>query len=179
MASKRMFDSDIVTSDAFRLMSTEAQAYYFQCNFQADDRGYVSGARSLEKLYKPGVLQELIDKRFILQRPKDLYLIKHFLIHNYIRPEILEETINLNDFKYLYIKPNGAYTDIEKENCVSIKELLENHKSLYVGKPLRKGKVRLGKVSSGKSKVSNNNISNNQSVNQSNDIEEDYDNRPF
>ena len=114
MANKRMFDSGIVTSDAFTQLSPEAQAYYIQCNFAADDRGYIRGARSLERLYRSGVLQELIDNRFIIKRPKDLYIIKHFLIHNYIRPEILEETTNINDFKYLFIKPGSFELNIVK-----------------------------------------------------------------
>lgn len=163
--ARRMFDSSIVQSDSFLSLSDKAQVYYFQANLNADDRGYINNPKQLERLIGEGVLQELVDARFILKRPKNLYLIKHFLIHNRLKQESIQETLHINDLKYLYLKPNNAYTDTEKENTISIRELLENGRELYIGKPYRKGKYRLGKDSIGKKSIEENSIDKNKNNN--------------
>lgn len=165
-----MFDTSIVQSDDFLGLSDKAQAYYFQANLSADDRGYINNPKQLEKIYGAGTLKELVDARFILERPKKLYIIKHFLIHNRLKKELIEETKHINDLKFLYLKPNNAYTDNEKENTISIKDLLENNKELYIGKPLRKGRLVKGSVA--KDSIDKNSIVNNSKLNKKNNKKE-------
>ncbi len=53
----------------------------------------------------------LVIKRFILIFENGICVIKHWLIHNYIRKDTYQETKYLNEKDSLIIKENGSYTE--------------------------------------------------------------------
>lgn len=113
MAERRMFSQKIVESDAFTDMPLSAQALYFHLNMNADDDGFVNSpkkvARSVGASEKD--LKTLIEKRFLIAFPSRVVVIKHWLMHNYIRPDRYKKTEYQEEFSQLYIKPNKAYTE--------------------------------------------------------------------
>ena len=113
MANRRMFSKEIVRSDAFLDLPVSSRELYFQLGMETDDRGYVSNARSIIRLIgaNPGDLEPLIVKGFLMLRGETLILQKHFQINNLIRKDRFHETDYLDDFKKLFIKKNGAYTE--------------------------------------------------------------------
>lgn len=108
-----MFSQKIVESDAFTDMPLSAQALYFHLNMNADDDGFVNSpkkvARSVGASEKD--LKTLIEKRFLIAFPSRVVVIKHWLMHNYIRPDRYKKTEYQEEFSQLYIKPNKAYTE--------------------------------------------------------------------
>ena len=100
MARRRMFSLEIVDSDSFNEMSTEACVLYFHMVMHADNRGYVNCAKTIISNLQganTGHLIELLNKRFVLKRKEDVYLIKHWYIHNDIPKGRVEETNYIDD----------------------------------------------------------------------------------
>lgn len=112
-----MFSIQVVNSDAFLNLKHESQLLYFHLGLNADDRGYIANTNSILTTLgiDPKYLQELIKKRFILERPNGLILIKHWRINNVIRSDFLKETKYLKDFANIKIEPNDAYTEKKEE----------------------------------------------------------------
>ena len=50
MAKKRMFNVDIVGSDAFLDLPHTAQALYFQLGMRADDDGFVGNPKTIQRI---------------------------------------------------------------------------------------------------------------------------------
>lgn len=113
MAKRRMFSTEIVRSDAFLELPVSSRELYFQLGMDTDDRGYVSNARSIIRLIgaNQGDLEPLITKGFLMIRGDSLILQKHFKINNLIRSDRMKETEYIADFKKLFIKENGSYTE--------------------------------------------------------------------
>jgi len=113
MAKKRMFSTDILESDAFTSMSTQSQMLYVHLSMYADDDGFLSNAQwimravGIPKKY----MQELLDKRFLLDMGNDVTCIKHWRINNTIRTDRYKPTVHQDKLATLFIKENGAYTD--------------------------------------------------------------------
>ena len=66
MAKKRMFNVDIVGSDAFLDLPHTAQALYFQLGMRADDDGFVGNPKTIQRIAgtKASDLELLVKKRF-------------------------------------------------------------------------------------------------------------------
>ena len=66
MARKRMFNIQIVDSDAFLDMPLSTQALYFHLNMRADDDGFVGNPKRIQRLVGASEddLKLLIAKRF-------------------------------------------------------------------------------------------------------------------
>lgn len=113
MANKRMFNRDIVESDAFTSMSPQAQALYLHLCMNADDDGFLNNAKRLTLSYDltPKVLQELLDKRFLLDLGDGITVIKHWFINNALRKDRYNPTAYTEKRDLLTIKENGSYTD--------------------------------------------------------------------
>ena len=113
MATRRMFSKEIVRSDAFLDLPVSSRELYFQLGMDTDDRGYIPNAKSIIRLIgaNQGDLEPLITKGFIMLRGETLILQKHFSINNLIRKDRFHETEYIEDFKRLFIKDNGTYTE--------------------------------------------------------------------
>lgn len=113
MAKKRMFNVDIVGSDAFLDLPHTAQALYFQLGMRADDDGFVGNPKTIQRIAgtKASDLELLVKKRFLLQFPSGVVVIKHWKINNDIKKDRYSPTVYTDEFQMLSTKENKAYTE--------------------------------------------------------------------
>lgn len=113
MAKKRMFSIDIVGSDAFLDLPYSAQCLYFQLGMRADDDGFVGNPKTIQRIAgtKASDLELLVKKRFLLQFPSGVVVIKHWKINNDIKKDRYSPTVYTDEFQMLSIKENKAYTE--------------------------------------------------------------------
>lgn len=112
MAEKRMFSKQIIDSDAFLDMPLSSQALYFHLNMRADDDGFINNPKKIQRMIQcsEGDLQMLIAKRFVIEFGSGVCVIKHWLIHNYIRKDTYKETVYTDEKEMLFTKENKSYT---------------------------------------------------------------------
>lgn len=118
-----MIGKQVVGSDAFKKLSTGAQALYMQLVLEADDDGFVANVNSViasNKRYRRSFLNELVLERFILSFSSGVVAIKHWLIMNSIRKDRYKPTAYQKELKTLVIKPNLSYTEISKDKNLVI-----------------------------------------------------------
>lgn len=125
MAKKRMFNVDIVGSDAFLDLPHTAQALYFQLGMRADDDGFVGNPKTIQRIAgtKASDLELLVKKRFLLQFPSGVVVIKHWKINNQIQKDRYTPTVYTEEYQSLYIKDNKAYTEMDKGCIQSVSEM--------------------------------------------------------
>lgn len=113
MAQRRMFSLKIIETDAFMGMPLSAQALYFHLGMRADDDGFVSNARTIQRLVgaSDDDFRILLMKRFILAFDSGVVVIKHWRINNYVRGDRYTPTLYQEEKSQLYVKKNGVYTD--------------------------------------------------------------------
>ena len=95
MSEKRCFSAMVLSSDAYLDLSPAAQCLYVQLNLQSDDRGFVGNASAILRMIgaEKNTLQELVESKFLIkfassdyeQLQNDVYLIRHFNVHNSLR----------------------------------------------------------------------------------------------
>ena len=125
MAKKRMFIVDIVGSDAFLDLPHTAQALYFQLGLRADDDGFVGNPITIQRIAgtKASDLELLVKKRFLLQFPSGVVVIKHWKINNQIQKDRYTPTVYTEEYQSLYIKDNKAYTEMGKGCTQPVSEM--------------------------------------------------------
>ena len=125
VAKKRMFNVDIVGSDAFLDLPHTAQALYFQLGMRADDDGFVGNPKTIQRIAgtKASDLELLVKKRFLLQFPSGVVVIKHWKINNQIQKDRYTPTVYTEEYQSLYIKDNKAYTEMDKGCIQSVSEM--------------------------------------------------------
>lgn len=125
MAKKRMFSIDIVGSDAFLDLPYSAQCLYFQLGMRADDDGFVGNPKTIQRIAgtKASDLELLVKKRFLLQFPSGVVVIKHWKINNQIQKDRYTPTVYTEEYQSLYIKDNKAYTEMDKGCIQSVSEM--------------------------------------------------------
>ena len=113
MAKKRMFSIDIVGSDAFLDLPYSAQCLYFQLSMRADDDGFVGNPKTIQRIAgtKASDLELLVKKRFLIQFPSGVVVIKHWKINNDIKKDRYSPTVYTDEFQMLSTKENKAYTE--------------------------------------------------------------------
>ena len=113
MAKKRMFNIDIVGSDAFLDMAHESQALYLQLSMRADDDGFIGNPKTVMRIagVSNAAFEELLQKRFILQFQSGVVVIKHWKINNDIKKDRYSPTVYTDEFQMLSTKENKAYTE--------------------------------------------------------------------
>ena len=102
----------IIDSDAFLEMPLSTQALYFHLSMRADDDGFLNNAKKIMKLINANNndYDILLSKRFIIQFPDGICVIKHWRINNYLRSDRYKETLYVDEKSMLKIKNNGSYT---------------------------------------------------------------------
>ena len=125
MAKKRMFSIDIVGSDAFLDLPYSSQCLYFQLCMRADDDGFVGNPKTIQRIAgtKASDLELLVKKRFLLQFPSGVVVIKHWKINNQIQKDRYTPTVYTEEYQSLYIKDNKAYTEADKGCIHSVSEM--------------------------------------------------------
>ena len=132
MARKRMFNIQIVDSDAFLDMPLSTQALYFHLNMRADDDGFVGNPKRIQRLVGASEddLKLLIAKRFLLVFEDGVIVIKHWRMHNTIQRDRYTRTAYIEKLNQLKLKDNKSYTfhDIDAENSMETKCLQNGNK---------------------------------------------------
>ena len=125
MAKKRMFSIDIVGSDAFLDLPYSAQCLYFQLGMRADDDGFVGNPKTIQRIAgtKASDLELLVKKRFLLQFPSGVVVIKHWKINNQIQKDRYTPTVYTEEYQSLYIKDNKAYTETDASRIQDVSKM--------------------------------------------------------
>ena len=112
MAERRMFTKKITNSDAFIDMPLSTQALYFHLNMEADDDGFNSSPKKIQRMIGAGDddLKLLFAKNFIIPFESGVVVIKHWKLHNYIRNDRYKETVYKEEKALLEVKDNNVYT---------------------------------------------------------------------
>ncbi|WP_243109971.1 hypothetical protein [Clostridium sp. E02] len=112
MAEKRMFSVKIIDSDAFLDMPLSTQALYFHLSMRADDDGFLNNAKKIMRNISAtqNDYDLLLMKRFIIQFPDGICVIKHWRINNYLRKDRYTETLYGEEMAMLDVKENGSYS---------------------------------------------------------------------
>ena len=148
MAERRMFAKTIIDSDSFLDMPLSAQALYFHLSMRADDDGFINNPKKIQRVVGAAEddLKLLILKNFVIPFENGVCVIKHWLIHNYIRGDRYKPTAYIEEKEMLQVKENKAYTlDEEPRFPIGIPngdQMVDQRET-----QVRLGKVRLGKVS--------------------------------
>ena len=112
MAERRMLAKSIVESDAFLDMPLTAQALYMHLSMTADDCGFVNSPKSVARMI--GAANEdiaiLKDKKFIIQFPSGVIVIKHWNINNQLRKDRPRKTNYQEELAMLNSNENDSYT---------------------------------------------------------------------
>ncbi len=111
MARKRMFDMEIIDTDLFLEMPIGAQNLYFHLGMRADDDGFVSNPRKIQKLIGSNEddLKILIAKQFIIPFETGIIVIRHWKLNNYLRKDRYTPTIYTQEKALLQEDSNGVY----------------------------------------------------------------------
>ena len=110
MAKRRCFSIDVIESLPFRRLSPEAKAIYFGLMAHADDEGVVvnhSIALCLQDIDERAV-NELVEKEFLLI-VDDMYIIKHWYMHNRVQPSKFTESMFRTELSKLYVNERKEY----------------------------------------------------------------------
>lgn len=119
MAERRMFAKTIIDSDAFLDMPLSTQALYFHLSMRADDDGFVNNPKKIQRMIgcTDDDLRILIVKRFVLTFDSGVIVIKHWRLHNTLRKDRYKPTIYQEEFKKLFLKKDGGYTEAFPDGC--------------------------------------------------------------
>lgn len=108
MAERRMFAKSIIDSDMFIDLPATARLLYFDLSMRADDDGFVNSPKKILRMTGASQddLRVLISKQFIIPFDSGVVVIKHWYVHNYIRPDRYHETVYQNEKKQLVLDKN-------------------------------------------------------------------------
>jgi len=106
-----MFAKSIIDSDFFLDMPVSTQCLYFHLSLRADDDGFVSNPKRIQKMigFADDDLRMLIAKQFLIPFDSGIVVIKHWRIHNYIRNDRYKETIHQTEKSQLFLDDGKAY----------------------------------------------------------------------
>lgn len=143
MAERRMFAKTIIDSDAFLDMPTSARLLYYDLSMRADDDGFINSPKKIIRMTgaSDDDLKVLIIKKFVIPFENGVVVIKHWLIHNYIRKDTYNETPYKEQKAMLIVDENKSYKLINDTRIQSVDESSTQD--------------RLGKVSIGKDSIDN------------------------
>lgn len=143
MAERRMFAKTIIDSDAFLDMPTSARLLYYDLSMRADDDGFINSPKKIIRMTgaSDDDLKVLIIKKFVIPFENGVVVIKHWLIHNYIRKDTYNETPYKEQKAMLIVDENKSYKLINDTRIQSVDEPSTQD--------------RLGKVSIGKDSIDN------------------------
>lgn len=138
MAQRRMFSKQIIDSDAFLDMPLSTQALYFHLSMRADDDGFTNNPSKILRVIggAKNDLDLLLAKNFLIGFETGVVVIKHWLIHNYIRKDRYSPTPYTDEKAQLSVKDNDSYTLGQPD---------DNQRSTNGRRSI--GEVRLGEVS--------------------------------
>src|SRR3979409_2346198 len=115
MAKRRMFSSQIVSSDEFLEMPLTSQALYFHLGMSADDDGFVS-PRKILRMTGAGEddLKVPLVKGFVIPFQSGVIVITHWKQNNYLQADRYTPTIYKDERATLSCIQNVYRLDTER-----------------------------------------------------------------
>lgn len=106
-----MFAKTIIDSDLFLDMPSSTQCLYFHLSMRADDDGFINNPKKIQRMVGSGDddLKLLMAKSFLIPFESGVVVIKHWKIHNYIRPDRYKETLYKDEKSQLSTGENKEY----------------------------------------------------------------------
>lgn len=153
---RRMFSGNVLNTDEFSELPQAAKVLYFFMNMEADDYGFLKCVKQLMRLQnaRPKDLEALKAAGLILCFDSGAALIRHWHVHNCIRPDRKRDTafkdeqrlVTLNESRVYVLKEEGAQPaeGIERENAKNSPQPRENQHPLSVNRPPDDGQMSAG-----------------------------------
>lgn len=105
-----MFDREIVSSDSFTEMSSDAQSLYFHLGLNADDEGFVSPKGIMRMISCPeDALKILTAKKFVIPFESGVVVITDWKNNNWLNSSRIQETKYKKELDLLSIDFSGKY----------------------------------------------------------------------
>lgn len=138
MANRRMFSKDVVETDKFLNMPLTSQALYFHLGMEADDDGFVSSPKKVQRSIgcSEGDLQILASRGFIIPFESGIVVLVHWKQNNYIQADRYRKTVHKEEAALLQ---NDNYVYSLVPTCIHPVSSLDPQDSI--------GKDRVGKDS--------------------------------
>jgi len=113
-----MFSLKIIDTDMFLDMPSSARLLYYDLSMRADDDGFVSSPKKIQKITgcSDDDFKILIAKKFIIPFESGICVITHWRIHNYIQKDRYNETLYLDE-KATLIEDNGTFEKVDTK-CI-------------------------------------------------------------
>ncbi len=146
MAERRMFSKQIIFSDAFLDLPHSARSLYIALGMNADDDGFINGYRGIIRLMncKESDFRELVEKKFLIEFPSGVVVIKHWRMNNYLRGDRYHSTAYESEKALIEYDSKGIY-HIKKDGIPNIGIPLVDHNG--------ETEVSIGKDSIGKDSI--------------------------
>jgi len=160
MAQRRMISKLIIDTDEFLEMPVSSQALYFHLLLRADDDGFISSPRRIQKMTGAGQddYNVLISRKYLIPFESGVCVIKHWRIHNYVKGDRYHPTMYQAEREMLTTDQAGTYilepgrsqngTNLEPEWSQDGTEVEPgwNQDGAKMDPQVRLGKDRIGKV---------------------------------
>lgn len=119
MATKRMIAWCVINTDSFCELSNDAKCLYFYLNLQADDYGFTNNIQlTLRQLgITNSILDELSDKKFIIQFDSGAIVITHWFVHNTLKNDRIKVTMYNNEYSQIIVNRSKIY-EISNANMI-------------------------------------------------------------
>ena len=143
MAERRMMAKSVIDTDQFMDMPATAQNLYFHLLLRADDDGFLSNVKQIQRMTgnKDDDLKILFAKQYLIPFESGVVVIKHWKIHNYIQKDRYHPS-RLPEKEEVEVNNYGEW---EKKSVSSVSNMYPDCiQTVSIGK-VRLGKVRLGK----------------------------------
>ncbi len=111
MAQRRMLTLEIVNSDSFLDLPATAQCLYFHLVLRADDDGFMNSPRMVQRMIgaTDDDLQNLIKAQFLLAFADGVVVIRHWKMHNYVKPDRYRATQYQEHLSKLRLQGDSTY----------------------------------------------------------------------
>lgn len=112
MAERRMFSKSVIDSDPFVDMPVSAQLLYFHLGMHADDDGFVSNPKQIQRSVGCSAddIKLLAAKSFIITFESGIVVITHWKLHNYIQKDRYKPTFYQIERSKIRLDKNNVYT---------------------------------------------------------------------
>lgn len=143
MAERRMMAKSVIDTDQFMEMPATAQNLYFHLLLRADDDGFLSNVKQVQRMTgnKDDDLKILFAKQYLIPFESGVVVIKHWKIHNYIQKDRYHPS-RLPEKEEVEVNNYGEW---EKKSVSSVSNMYPDCiQTVSIGKD-RLGKDRLGK----------------------------------
>ena len=121
MAKRRCFSVDFFENEKFLMLNDKSKVLYFGLLLHSDDDGVVINPTAIMRLLKKQkkYFDELVENGFLMQ-VDDIFVIKHWNLHNKIQPSKKTPTLYQDEIKKLLLSQTGEYelkTEMFRKNC--------------------------------------------------------------